>query len=41
MTAHEKTLDQIRNRHGGLPWKKVEALLRKLGAEVYEVQGPA
>jgi hypothetical protein len=39
MTTHEKTLDQIRNLQGGLHWKKVEALLRKLGAEVYEGSG--
>jgi hypothetical protein len=39
MATHEKTLDQIRTLHGGLRWKKVEALLRHLGAEVYEGSG--
>ena len=39
MATHEKTLDQIRNLKGGLHWKKVEALLRSLGAEVYEGSG--
>jgi len=39
MATHEKTLDQIRNLQGGLHWKKVEALLRKLGAEVHQGSG--
>jgi len=39
MDAHEKTLDQIRKLHGGLHWRKVERLLRTLGAEVYEGSG--
>ena len=39
MTTHEKTLDQIRRLQGGLHWRKVEGLLRKLGAEVYEGSG--
>jgi hypothetical protein len=37
--THEKTLDQIRRLQGGLHWRKVEALLRNLGAEVYEGSG--
>lgn len=39
MTTHEKTLHQIRDLHGGVHWKRVEALLRKLGAEVHEGSG--
>lgn len=39
MATHERTLDQIRNLHRGLHWKKVEALLRKFGAEVHEGSG--
>jgi predicted RNA binding protein YcfA (HicA-like mRNA interferase family) len=32
-------LDQIRRAHGGLHWKKVERLLKGLGAEAYEGSG--
>ena len=39
MARHSDTLDQIRRLNGGLHWKKVEALLRKLGVEVYEGSG--
>jgi predicted RNA binding protein YcfA (HicA-like mRNA interferase family) len=39
MTKHEDTLDQIRRLNGGLHWKKVEALLKHLGAEIYEGSG--
>lgn len=39
MATHEKTLDQIRRLQGSLHWRKVEGLLRKLGAEVYEGSG--
>ena len=39
MTKHGDTLNQIRQLNGGLPWKRVEALLRSLGAEVYEGSG--
>jgi hypothetical protein len=39
MTAHEKTLDQIRSLQGNLHWRRVEALLGNLGAEVYEGSG--
>jgi predicted RNA binding protein YcfA (HicA-like mRNA interferase family) len=39
MTKHEDTLDQIRRLNGGLHWKKVEALLKHLGAEIYEASG--
>jgi len=39
MAKNEDTLDQIRHLNGGLHWKKVEALLKKLGAEVYEGSG--
>lgn len=36
MTRHEDTLEQIRRLHPGLHWRRVEALLKHLGAEVYE-----
>jgi hypothetical protein len=39
MSKHDETFDQIRRLHGGLHWKKVEALLKHLGAEVYEGSG--
>lgn len=39
MTTYEKTLHQIRDLHGCVHWKRVEALLRKLGAEVHEGSG--
>ena len=39
MTKHSDILEQIRRLNGGLAWKKVEALLRSLGAEVYEGSG--
>ncbi len=39
MGKHGNTLDQIRRLHGGLDWKKVEALLKYLGAELYEGAG--
>ena len=39
MAKHHYTLDQISRLNGGLAWKKVEALLRSLGAEVYEGSG--
>jgi predicted RNA binding protein YcfA (HicA-like mRNA interferase family) len=39
MPRHEETLDQIRRLQGGLHWKKVEALLKHLGAEVHEGSG--
>lgn len=39
MTKHSDTLEQIRRLNGGLAWKKVEGLLRSLGAEVYEESG--
>jgi len=35
MSSDEATLDQIRRLNAGLHWKKVEALLKKLGDEVY------
>lgn len=41
MPRHEETLDQIRRLNGGLHWKKVEALLKHLGAEVHEGSGSA
>jgi predicted RNA binding protein YcfA (HicA-like mRNA interferase family) len=41
MSSDEATLDQIRRLNAGLHWKKVEALLKKLGAEVYEGSGSA
>jgi hypothetical protein len=39
MRKHEEVLDQIRRLNGGLHWTKVEALLRHLGADVYEGSG--
>jgi hypothetical protein len=39
MSKHDDTLDQIRRLHGGLHWKKVEALLKHLGADVHEGSG--
>jgi hypothetical protein len=39
MGKHEDTLEQIRQLNGGLHWRKVEALLKHLGAEVYEGSG--
>jgi len=39
MARHDNILDQIRRLHGGVHWKGVEALLRKLGADVYEGAG--
>lgn len=36
MAKHEDTLEQIRRLNPGLHWKKVEGLLRHLGAKVYE-----
>lgn len=41
IAKHENTLEQIRRLNPGLHWKKVEACLRWLGAEVYEVSGSA
>lgn len=41
MPKHEDTLEQIRRLNPGLHWKKVEACLRSLGAEVYEGSGSA
>ena len=39
MPKHSDTLEQIRLLNGGLAWKKVGALLKSLGAEVYEGSG--
>ena len=39
MPLDETTLDQIRRLNAGLHWKKVEALLKHLGAEAYEGSG--
>ncbi|MFC1575544.1 type II toxin-antitoxin system HicA family toxin [Gemmatimonadota bacterium] len=39
MPKHSDTLEQIRLLNGGLAWKKVEALLKSLDAEVYEGSG--
>lgn len=41
MSQDRRTLDQIRQLNGGLGWKKVEKLLKGLGAEVYEGRGSA
>jgi predicted RNA binding protein YcfA (HicA-like mRNA interferase family) len=39
MARHADTLEQIRRLNPGLHWKKVEAYLKQLGAEVYEGSG--
>ena len=39
MGKHRPTLDQILRLNGGLDWKKVEALLKHLEAELYEGTG--
>ncbi len=39
MAKHSDTLDQIQRLNGSLAWKRVDALLRSLGAEVYEGLG--
>ena len=39
MSRDDATLDQIRRLNSGLHWKKVEALLTRLGAEVHEGSG--
>lgn len=39
MAKHGDTLDQIRCLNRRLHWKKVEAFLKHLGAEVYEGSG--
>jgi hypothetical protein len=36
MGKHQDTLEQIGRLNGGLDWKKVEACLKNLGADVYE-----
>ena len=39
MAKHSDTLNQIHRLNGSLAWKRVEAMLRGLGAEVYEGSG--
>jgi len=39
MTKHSNTVEQIKRLNGGLHFKKVEALLKSLGGEVYEGSG--
>jgi hypothetical protein len=39
ITKHSDALTQIHRLNGGLAWKSVEALLRSLGAEVYQGSG--
>lgn len=39
MTRSADTLHEIRRGNGGLHWKRVERLLGKLGAQVYEGSG--
>jgi hypothetical protein len=39
MARRQATLDQIRRLNEGLHWTRVEALLRDLGADVYEGSG--
>jgi len=36
MSRNDKTLEQIRQRNGGLHWSKVQSLLRNLGGEFTE-----
>ena len=39
MSSDGKTLEQIQRLNGGLHWKRVEALLKHHGADVYEGAG--
>lgn len=39
MAKHSNTVDQIKRLNGGLHFKKVEALLKARGAEIYEGSG--
>lgn len=39
MSRDDAILDQIRRLNGGLHWSKVEKLLKRLGAEIYEGSG--
>lgn len=39
MAKHDDTVEQLRRLNPGLHWKKVEACLRHLGAEVFEGSG--
>lgn len=39
MASHSNTVNQIKRLNGGLHFKKVEALLKALGAEVFEGSG--
>jgi predicted RNA binding protein YcfA (HicA-like mRNA interferase family) len=39
MSRHDATLEQIRQLNGGLDWKRVESLLKHLGAEIYQGSG--
>jgi hypothetical protein len=39
MGKYDDTAEQIRRLNPGLHWKRVEALLKHLGAEVYEGSG--
>jgi predicted RNA binding protein YcfA (HicA-like mRNA interferase family) len=39
MSKHDDTVEQVRRLNPGLHWKKVEACLRHLGAEVFEGSG--
>lgn len=39
MGKDDDVLEQVRLANAGLHWKKVEALLKRLGADVYEGEG--
>lgn len=39
MNQHRDALRQIERLNGGLDWRKAQALLKHLGAEVYEGSG--
>lgn len=39
MSKHDDTVEQVGRLNPGLHWKKVEACLRHLGAEVFEGSG--
>jgi hypothetical protein len=38
-SKHAETLKQVRHLNGGLAWRRVQALLKNLGAEIYEGSG--
>ena len=36
---HGRVLDRIRQLHGNVEWRRVQRLLKSMGAEVYEGRG--